>query len=334
MPLPAAYFMVVLIWSTTPLTIQWSNSSLTFVAAVTLRMLLAFVICYAILRFKRQSLTNTPRDWLVFLASGLGLFPNMLLIYYAAQFIPSGLMSVLFGVLPFFVGVFSWLLLRENHFTRVRTLALVMAVTGLGIIHFGQMQVGPDAVKGVLIIMLVCIIWALSSVWVKQFGGSIEPMQQCTGSILVVLPPFLLAWWLLDGEIPTAVDSRSLIGVGYLVIAGSVISHTLYFHVLRGFNVSTVALIPLMTPVLAILWGRLLEGEILSPASMTGAGLILLSLTVYQGLYGKLYRKILQGVAWVRPATVPLYVEPAEQAGTGADPKTGVARLPGKNSDK
>ena len=183
MPLPAAYFMVVLIWSTTPLTIQWSNSSLTFVAAVTLRMLLAFVICYAILRFKRQSLTNTPRDWLVFLASGLGLFPNMLLIYYAAQFIPSGLMSVLFGVLPFFVGVFSWLLLRENHFTRVRTLALVMAVTGLGIIHFGQMQVGPDAVKGVLIIMLVCVIWALSSVWVKQFGGSIEPMQQCTGSI-------------------------------------------------------------------------------------------------------------------------------------------------------
>src|SRR5690606_25134863 len=99
MPLPAAYFMVVLIWSTTPLTIQWSNSSLTFVAAVTLRMLLAFVICYAILLLKRQPLTNSPRDWLVFLASGLGLFPNMLLIYYAAQFIPSGLMSVLFGVL-------------------------------------------------------------------------------------------------------------------------------------------------------------------------------------------------------------------------------------------
>src|SRR5690606_28732177 len=107
-----------------------------FVAAVTLRMLLAFVICYAILLLKRQPLTNSPRDWLVFLASGLGLFPNMLLIYYAAQFIPSGLMSVLFGVLPFFVGVFSWLLLRENHFTPVRTLALVMAVTGLGIIHF------------------------------------------------------------------------------------------------------------------------------------------------------------------------------------------------------
>lgn len=331
MPLPAAYFMVVLIWSTTPLTIQWSNSSLTFVAAVTLRMLLAFAVCYAILRIRRQPLTNTPRDWLVFMASGLGLFPNMLLIYYAAQFIPSGLMSVLFGVLPFFVGVFSWLLLRENPFTPVRALALAMAVTGLGIIHFGQMQIGPDAVKGVLLIMLVCVIWALSSVWVKQFGGNIEPMQQCTGSILVVLPAFLLAWWLLDGRIPTVIDSHSLIGVGYLVIAGSVISHTLYFHVLRGFNVSTVALIPLMTPLLAILWGRLLEGEVLSRASMVGAALILLSLTVYQGLYGKLYRKILQLVAWWRLDSAALRGELAKRSDPVVAPEPGPDNLVSKN---
>ncbi len=292
MQLPAAYCLVVLIWSTTPLTIHWSNSSLSFVTAVTSRMTLAFIICYALLKLTRQPLIKDRRDWLVFMASGLGLFPNMLLIYCAAQYIPSGLMSVLFGILPFFVGIFSWIFLKENNFSAMKILALVMAVSGLAIIHFDQLQVGPEAVFGVMLLMLVCVIWGLSSVWVKQFGENIEPLRQCTGSILVSLPGFFLCWWLLDGTVPQTIDQKSLFGVAYLVIFGSVISHTLYFRVLQGFSVGTVALIPLMTPILAIFWGHLLEGEVLSPASLMGAGLILLSLTVYQDVYGSIYRRL------------------------------------------
>ena len=34
----SAYLSVVLVWSTTPLAIKWSNSSLNFMAAVTARM--------------------------------------------------------------------------------------------------------------------------------------------------------------------------------------------------------------------------------------------------------------------------------------------------------
>lgn len=293
MQMPAtSYGLVVLIWSTTPLTIHWSNSSLSFVTAVTSRMTLAFLICFALLKLNRQPLIRHRRDWLVFMASGLGLFPNMLLTYCAAQYIPSGLMSVLFGILPFFVGIFSWIILKENNFTPARIIALIMAVSGLAIIHFDQLQVGPKAVFGVTLLMLVCLIWGLSSVWVKQFGENIEPLRQCTGSLLVSLPGFFLCWWLLDGTLPEVVDQKSMFGVAYLVIFGSVISHTLYFRVLQGFSVTTVALIPLMTPILAILWGHLLEGEVLNPASMTGAGLILLSLTVYQGVYGMIYRRL------------------------------------------
>ena len=63
-----------------------------------------------------ESLIVERRDWGVYAASALGLFPNMLLVYWAAQFIPSGLMSVIMGTYPFFVGAFSLLVLRENFF--------------------------------------------------------------------------------------------------------------------------------------------------------------------------------------------------------------------------
>ena len=49
MQLISAYCAVLFIWATTPLGIKWSNSSLSFSAAITLRMVLALVLCAAIL---------------------------------------------------------------------------------------------------------------------------------------------------------------------------------------------------------------------------------------------------------------------------------------------
>lgn len=286
----AAYSLVVLVWSTTPLAIHFSNSSLTFVAAITLRMLLAFVCCYILLRLTGERLIQQRSDWRLYCASALGLFPNMLLVYWAAQYIPSGLMSVIMGIYPFFVGVFSVLILKEKAFTPSRTIALIIAVVGLGVIHIEQVAVGRDALLGVVAMIVVCMIWGLSSVTVKKFGAEVGALRQGTGSIFVALPFFVLSWWLLDGTVPTDFDQKSLLGVGYLVIVGSVISHTLWFFVLRQCTVTSVAMIPLMTPILAITWGVLFADEMLSANTITGAVTILFALSVYQGLFVRLWR--------------------------------------------
>lgn len=285
MQIIAAYVFVVLVWSTTPLAIHFSNSSLSFVAAITLRMALAFLCCYALLRIVGQRLIHQRSDWALFCASALGLFPNMLLVYWAAQHIPSGLMSVIMGIYPFFVGIFSTLLLKENAFTPAKLMALLLALAGLALIHFQQMSIGGDAVLGVLAMVLVCAIWGLSSVLVKKLGAQVGALRQGTGSIFIALPFFVIGWYVLDGTVPVAIDEKSLLGVGYLVIVGSVISHTLWFYVLRECTVSAVAVIPLMTPILAITWGVLIADETLSGATIAGATVILFALGVYQGLF-------------------------------------------------
>lgn len=284
-----AYIFVVLVWSTTPLAIHFSNSSLTFVSAITLRMLLAFICCYVLLRLLGQRLIKQRSDWFLYGASALGLFPNMLLVYWAAQYIPSGLMSVIMGIYPFFVGVFSTLMLAEKVFTPARIIALVFAIMGLALIHLEQMAVGPEAVLGVLAMVAVCVVWGLSSVTVKKFGADMGALRQGTGSIFVALPFFMTSWLFMDGNIPTSVDHKSLLGVGYLVIIGSVLSHTLWFFVLRECSVTSVAVIPLMTPVLAITWGVIFASERLSASTITGALIILFALGLYQGIFMRLW---------------------------------------------
>ncbi len=289
MKVVGAYGLVVLVWSTTPLFIQFSNDSLSFVSAITLRVLFAFICCMGLLRVIEQPLVEKRSDWLVYMASGLGLFPTMLLVYWAAQYIPSGLMSIIMGLYPFCVGLVSYVVLKENVFTMSKCTALVVALMGLGIIHFDQASIGEGAVWGVLSMICVCVFWAFSSVYVKKLGSSISPVRIGAGSLAVALPFFLVTWVLIDGAVPTEVGWTSIMGVAYLVIVGSVISHTLWFYVLQKCSVSNVSLIPLITPVMAITWGVIFAGEDLSENTLWGSGIILLSLGLYQGVFQRAY---------------------------------------------
>lgn len=323
MKIIAAYVFVVLVGSTTPLAIQFSNSSLTFVTAISLRMLFAFICSYALLRLLGERLIQQRKDWLLFGASALGLFPNMLLVYWAAQYIPSGLMSVTMGIYPFFVGVFSIFLLKEKAFSPARIIGVVFAIAGLALINYEQMAVGRDAVLGVVAMVVVCLIWGLSSVTVKKFGSEMGALRQGTGSIFVALPFFILSWWFLDGQVPTDIDQKSLLGVGYLVIVGSILGHTFWFFVLRECSVVSVAVIPLMTPVLAITWGILFANERLSGNTVVGALVILFALGLYQGLYTRLGRWLIS----VRPA---LSERLASKVATECQPVVGTAADKGR----
>jgi len=279
----AVYIGVVLIWSTTPLAIKWSNSSLSFMAAVSLRMLIAALICVVLLVIFRKKLIRSRRDWHAMLAGALGLFPNMALVYWSAQFIPSGLISVVFGVYPFMVGVFSVFILKENPFNFSRVLALIIALVGLLVIHLGQLNFGDNALYGIIGLVVSTLFFALSTVWLKSLGGGIEPLRQLAGTLLIATPCFAITWLFFDGELPTNIDTRSIVGVTYLVVAGSIFGGLGFYYVLRHCLVSTVALIPLMTPVVALMVGYFIEGEVLNNTSILGSFLVLFSLAVYQG---------------------------------------------------
>lgn len=298
MQVASAYLLVVLIWSTTPLAIHWSNSSLSFIAAITLRMVLATLLVFGLLKIKREPLIVEKRDWLIYAASALGLFPNMLLVYWAAQSIPSGLMSVIMGTYPFFVGIFSVFILRENPFSATKILALFLALLGLWVVQRAQAITGIDGLWGIAAMVLACVIWGLSSVMVKKLGAAVSPLRMGCGSLMVATPFFLMAWLCMDGQIPASIDKKSLMGVSYLVLAGSVLGHVLWFFVLRACSVVNVSLITLITPVMAINWG-VLAGERFSIWTLVGVAMIMVALALYQGLVFRLVRRF---VAWFSPA--------------------------------
>jgi len=279
-----AYGLVVIIWSTTPLAIQWSNDSVSFVTAATFRMALATSLAVILLAALRRQLFREPAAWQVYLAASFGIFPNMPLVYWSAQFIPSGLIAVLFALSPFVTGALSAVILGQNPFNRRRVSALLVALLGLLVIFWHQLQVDRQSAYGVGGILLSCLLFSLSSVSLKRLDRGTGPLEQTAGALLFALPGLLLCWWLLDGHWPPEFSSKSLAGMLYLATFGSLLGFTLFYYILGKLSPSAVSLITLMTPVLALLIGALFAGESVSARLGLGALMVLVALLTYLDL--------------------------------------------------
>lgn len=275
------YLLVVLIWATTPLAIQWSNESLSFASAVLARMSLALVLALVGNFLLGRTLFGRPGVWRVYLAAALGIFPNMPLVYWSAQFIPSGLIAIVFAMSPFMTGVMTWLILRENPFSRRRLLALLLAVIGLVIIFQQQLQLDVQSAYGVAGIFGSSIVFSLSSVWLKSLDTKVPAFEQTTGALLFAMPGLILVWWLVDASLPNTVSVKSFGAVVYLAVMGSLAGFTLFFYILQKMSPSAVSLITLVTPVLALLLGATVAGETISFSVIIGTALVLLALLFY-----------------------------------------------------
>ena len=296
-----AYAGVVLIWATTPLGIKWSNSTLHFTAAVGLRMSLALVLCLFILAYRGQALFQSKKDWQVYFAGALCLFPTMGIVYWSAQYISSGMIAVVFGIYPFFVGILSRIFIKHTVLSTQQIFSLALAFFGLILIQVEQISLGAKAAYGVAAVVLGTFIFATATLWMKKIGEGVEPLRQNTGVLLFALPGFVATWYYNGAPAPEFLDHKSIVGISYLVIFGSIIGSTMFFYVLRTCTAMTTSLIPLMTPMLAMFIGVLVDGEHISKIEVLGAVIIVSSLGIYQGVNYYFLRMVKPIVGRIRP---------------------------------
>ena len=77
MSVPAAYLGIILIWSTTPLAVQWSTQGAGFAFAVFARMAIGLALAALLIAVWRVGFPLHARARRSYLAGGLGLFGAM-----------------------------------------------------------------------------------------------------------------------------------------------------------------------------------------------------------------------------------------------------------------
>lgn len=289
-----AYCAVVIIWSTTPLTIKWSSEGVHFIIGIALRMAIGAGLALALVLMLYRKLPLNRQACKAYLASSMALFGGMLPVYWGAQYITSGLISVIFGLTPMITGFLAWRFIQEQSFTLAKVAGGLLGVTGLILIFVEGAALDDHYLYGVMAVLSAVILHSISAVWVKSIRVDMPALSLAAGGLLFSLPGFLVAYLLIAPPPPDELYLRAALSILYLGVVGSVLGFVCYYYLLKHLRTATVALVTLITPVVALIVGYMFNNEAVTQALYTGTGLILLGLGLHQWgdmLSNKLWRK-------------------------------------------
>ncbi|GAA6134110.1 EamA family transporter [Oceaniserpentilla sp. 4NH20-0058] len=286
MKVASVYLSVVLIWSTTPLFIRMSVDSLDYIQGSAMRMWLSLVLCFVMLRLFAVPFRFTAAALYRYFIGALAVSGAMLCVYWSAQSLPSGLIAVVWGLSPLVVSLYSLFLVPSTRLNMLQLASMALAVFGLYTIFAQGISLGGHLGLALLVLLLGVNFHSVSSVILQRVQifnpeDSTHPLEQTTGALLLSAPVYGLMWWMFSGPLPDVISSKSLIAIAYLSTFGSVAGFIGFYYLLNKLSAASVALITVITPVLALLLGAYVADEILQSGTWFGALLIVVALMVY-----------------------------------------------------
>jgi drug/metabolite transporter (DMT)-like permease len=282
MRIASAYLCVVLLWATTPLAIKWSGEGPGFLFGVTGRMVIGLACIGLVLLIMKQPLPWHPKARRTYLAVALQIYCSMIAVYWAAQFLPSGWISVLFGLTPLITALLARFWLGQRDLNISKLLSYLLGVGGLGLMFGSALTMGRNAALGIAAVIVGAFLHSFSALWIKRIGAGLPALTQVAGGLLFALPAYLLTWGLFDGEWPQHFTPASIASIVYLGMIATTAGFVLYYYLLIQLPATRVALITLISPVLALALGHAANREAITANVLAGTLLILSALFLHE----------------------------------------------------
>jgi drug/metabolite transporter (DMT)-like permease len=217
------------------------------------------------------------------------------LITWAEQSIDSAMATILQALTPLFALVFAGLVLQDEPITVNKLAGLVLGFGGAAVIvgrHLApQIGAGPTGeLTGELAIVLSCVSYAGASVFLRRTVGT-RPLvdDPATGPralrpLEIALPQNAVAFAIIaplalvfdpGSGIPIPTSADAWLSVIWLGLIGSAIAYLLYFRLLNAWGAYRASLITYAMPVVGIVLGVLVLGEVIDLQTLVGMGMVI-----------------------------------------------------------
>jgi drug/metabolite transporter (DMT)-like permease len=279
----ASLGLLILIWGTTWAAIRISLRGIPPFLGVALRFSIASVVLLALAPFFGVKLRADRRTWRVWIINTLFTFClSYGILYWAEQWVPSGLSAVLFATFPLFVALLAHFLLPGERLTWLGGLGILVGFAGVAVIFsedFGKL-LGPQVAFASTVLLLCPILSAIGSVGVKKWGAGIHPLL--TAAVPMGLTGLIMGPVAWAGEADRGVHftTAPVLALFYLAIVGSAIPFTLYFTLLKRLPATQLSLINYAVPVVAVIVGALFMSEPVTLRVVLGTALVILGVGV------------------------------------------------------
>ena len=279
--LALAFAAIYLVWGSTYLAIRYAVETIPPLVTAGIRHSVAGTILMA--WAWARGFRPTRAHWISGIVVGALFFlVGHGSLHWAEKYVGSGLAALLIATEPMFILVLAWSM-GQQKISRLSALGLGLGVLGVAVLTGMELTVKGSSLLALLAVLLGSFAWSA--------GVVISPRLKLPTDALgrTALPTLCGAAMLLVAAAVTGefhathwstISSKSIFGLAYLIVFGSVIAFTAYTWLLQRCPPALVATHTYANPVVAVFLGWLLAGEPLTPrvvlASVAILGAILL----------------------------------------------------------
>jgi drug/metabolite transporter (DMT)-like permease len=282
----AAFAAVYVFWGSTYLAIKYAIETMPPFIMAGSRFLIAGGILFVISWFTKDFERPTLQHWRTSLIIGtLLLLGGNGGVVFAEKYLSSSLAALLVATEPFWIVILSWLWLKNGRPTGRVVLGLVAGFTGVALLVVGQSLGGSDTafyyqMLATAAIIVATMCWAAGSIYglkapVPRSALLTAGMQMLSGGAVLMLASLPKGEW--AGVEVSHVSMTTWLGLGYLIVFGSLVGFTAYSWLLKNAQPSMVATYAYVNPVVAVFLGWGIAGESITGQILIGAVFVIIS---------------------------------------------------------
>ena len=277
----ALYVLLCVIWGSTWLVIKVGYGGLGPFNVAALRFFSAGVVMTAVAMATGARWPQGTREWTAVTLTGLLMFAaDYGLIYWAEQYIESGLTAVLFATLPLLTLFIARAYLPGDRITPRKLGGTLLALAGTSALFADRLRLDSGDVGPMLAVLAATLCAAIASVVVKRDAHDLDATTLNALSMLIGAAALVGASLARGDGFRLPTNAATWAAVAYLSLIGSVVSFLVYFSLLKTWSVMSLSFISVFTPVIALLLGFAFLGESLTGWKVGGAMLILVAVVL------------------------------------------------------
>ena len=279
-----AFATVYIVWGTTYLAIRFGIETIPVFLMAGVRSIVGGALFYQ-WASTRTDETPNPEHWKsAFIIGGLMVACGIGGVTWTEQFVPSGLTALMIAIDPFWIILMDWLRPGGAPPGAAVVFGLVIGFIGLGLMISpgeigGVSEIDP---RGAGAIWFATLCWSTGALYSRhapqpRFQPLAVGMQMMCGGLI------LLSVSLAIGELSqfnmATLSLRSVMAVVYLIGPGS-IAYAMYLFLLKASTPAKAATYTYVNPIIALIVGAWLGGEVMSNWTLACSAVIILGVVV------------------------------------------------------
>ncbi len=281
-----AFLGLALAWGSSFLWIKIAVAEIGPFMLVALRLLIGVIGLSVVVLISRPSWPAGRSAWITMGVLGLtNTAIPFVLISWGEQFIDSAVASVYNSTVPLFTVVIAHLALRDERFSRLKVLGVVLGFLGVVVIFAEDLLAGVrPGLLGQGAVLLAAMLYGASAVLARRNTKQLD--RQVIALLPLVIADLTVWTGVVALESPLRLPQLTLtwVAILWLGVIGSFLAYLLYFYLVHSIGPTRSTMVTYTFPVTGLLLGAVFLDESITANLLLGSLMVLVSLLVVNRL--------------------------------------------------